>query len=352
MRVGEELLLVTVEGECFQARLRYKGCNPARSSLETVWVLEDKVWKRPSLRVTALLPEETCWRLEEARITLDRDLVALNGIRRAFDCGELRFDDDAPGVRRQKEVIVQPNAPGPERNFVPDARVRSLILHRAYWEGFKYSASSGHRLDFATDRDLEYLGVDRDAIQSNAWLLSKDRLLELHATKATMASPTPELVKNYESGGATANGSIQIFPADSQQESCNEIKRILQSAKSSLTVADNYVDHSIVDMLGVLSPNVHIKILTEHPPQGFSLAIEKFLTRHQMALEVRKHARRIHDRFIVVDDSRAYFLGASIKDAGKKLWHLLRVDDRMQLAKLRKFLGSEWDSAAAVWPPR
>jgi hypothetical protein len=351
MRVGEELLLVTVEGECFQACLKCKGCNPARSSLETVWVLEDKVWERPNLRVTSLLPEETCWQLEEARITLDRDLVALNGVRRAFDSAELRFDDNASEARRQREVIVQPNAPGPERNFVPDARVRSLILHRAYWEGFKYGASSGHWLDFATDRDLEYIGVDRNAIQRNVWLLSKDRLLEPHRTEATMASPTRELVEYCESGGATANGSIQIFPADSHQESCNEITKILQSAKSALTVADSYVDHSITDMFSVLEPQVHMRILTEHLSRGFTLAIEKFLQRHQMALEVRMHARRIHDRFIVVDESRAYSLGASIKDAGKKLWLLHRLDDRMQLAKLKNLLSSEWDSAAAVWPP-
>jgi hypothetical protein len=351
MRVGEELLLVTVEGECFQARLRHKGYNPGRSSLETSWVLEDKVWERPSLRAVALLPDETCWQLEEEGITLDHDLVALNGIRRAFDCGELHFDDIASEVRGQKEVIVRPNAPGPERDFVPDARVRSLILHRAYWEGFKYGASSGHCLDFATDRDLEYIGVDRNAIQRNAWLLSKYGLLEPHRTQASMASPTPELVESCESGGAIAKETIQIFPADSQRESCNEIKKILQSAKSALTVADNYVDHTIMDMLSVLEPQVHIRILTEHLMPDFSLAIEKFLPRHQMALEVRTHARRIHDRFIVVDESRAYSLGASIKDAGKKLWHLHRLVDRVQLTKLKNLLGSEWDSAAAVWPP-
>jgi len=137
---------------------------------------------------------------------------------------------------------------------------------------------------------------------------------------------------------------------DSQQESRNEIKRILQSATSALTVADNYVDDSVMDLLGVLRPQVHIRILTEHLPPDFSLAIENFVTRNQNALEVRKHARRIHDRFVVIDESKAYSLGASIKDAGKKLWHLHRLDGRMEIAKLKRLLSSEWDSAAAVWP--
>ena len=150
MLVGDELLLVTVGGECFRARLRHKGYNSGRSSEATYWLLEDKVWGRPNLQVIAFLPDETCWQFAE-RSALDHDLVALNGVRRAFDWGELRFNDNASQEGPQKEVIVQLNASDLEPDLVLDTRVRSLILHRAYWEGFKYSPSSSHCLDFATD---------------------------------------------------------------------------------------------------------------------------------------------------------------------------------------------------------
>ncbi len=351
MRVGEQLLVVTLAGECFEARLKHKEYNPARSSLATFWVLEDKVWERPNLRVAAFLPDETCCELE-GRSSLDHDLVGLNGVRRAFDWGELRFEDDVSERVLQREVIVSPNAPALSQNFVVDARVRSLILHRAYWEGFKYSPSSSHSLDFATDRDLDYLGVDRNAIQRNVWLLSKYGHLELDPAEATRASPTPKLVESYASGGAIAGGIIRIFPVDSQQESWNEIARIVKSAKSTLTVVDNYVDESILDMLKVVSGQVRVRVLSEHLPSNFGNAVEAFLMQHNGAtVEVRAHVKKIHDRFIIVDQGSAYSLGASIKDAGKRLWHLHRLDDRLQLAKLKNLLGAEWDSAAPVWPP-
>jgi hypothetical protein len=350
MQVGDELLVVTFEGECFGARLRHKEYNPERSSLATFWVLEDRVWERPNLGVVAFLPDETRWQLPE-RAVLDRDLLALNGVRRAFDCGELHFDDNASQEGPQKEVIVLLNPAGLERHFAVDTRIKSLILHRAYWEGFKYNPTQDRWLDFATDTELEYIGADRNAIQRNVWRLGEIGLLKLHPTEKTMAIPKNELIDDYESGASIGNGQIEIFPADSQRESCNKIKKLLESAKSSLTVADNYIDGSILGTLSAVPQRVRIRILTEHVSPDFTVAIERFLARHQMALEVRTHAKRIHDRFVVVDDSKAYALGASIKDAGKKLWHLHRLDDRLQLAKLKNFLGAEWDSAAAVWPP-
>jgi hypothetical protein len=300
--------------------------------------------------VAAFLPDEACWELE-GRSSLDHDLVALNGVRRAFDWGELHFEDDVSERVQQREVIVAPNAPGLERNFAKDTRVKSLILHRAYWEGYQHNASPGGWLDFAIDLDIEYIGVDRNAIQRNVWRLGEMGLLKVHPTVKTMAIPKIELIDNYQSGASIGNGQIEIFTAGSQRESCNKIKNILESAKSALTVADNYIDDSVFGTLSAVPPGVRIRILTEHLSPDSSIAIDNFRARHQMALEVRKHVKRIHDRFIVVDEARAYSLGASIKDAGKKLWLLHRLDDRVQLAKLKNLLDAEWDSATPVRPP-
>jgi hypothetical protein len=240
MVVGNELLLVTVGGECFLSRLRHKGYSPARSSVATFWVLEDRVWGRPSLQVAAFLPDETCWQLAEWA-GLDHDLVALNGVRRAFDCAELQFECGASEQGPQKEIIVLPNLIGQERSFVADTRGRALILHTAYWVGFKYQASQEAWVDFATDQDLEYLGVDRNTIQRNVWLLEKCGRLELHPSEKTKAVPKHQLVEDYESGGAIGHGMIRVFSADSEKESRDEIVQILKATKSTLTIVDNYV---------------------------------------------------------------------------------------------------------------
>jgi hypothetical protein len=113
----------------------------------------------------------------------------------------------------------------------------------------------------------------------------------------------------------------------------------------------NYVDDSILDILTVVNPQVRVRILTEYLPRDFSTAIKKFLVQRQIPIEVKLQLRKIHDRFIMLDENKGYSLGASIKDAGKKLWLLHRLDDRVQLAKLKNLLSSVWNSADPIWPP-
>lgn len=40
-----------------------------------------------------------------------------------------------------------------------------------------------------------------------------------------------------------------------------------------------------------------------------------------------KYADAFHDRFLVLDDLEAYIIGASLKDAGKKCFGLIAIDD-------------------------
>ncbi len=59
----------------------------------------------------------------------------------------------------------------------------------------------------------------------------------------------------------------------------------------------------------------------------------------QLALDVRKHNeqypeiviniyKKLHDRFLIIDNSDVYHIGASLKDLGKKLFAFSRMDIR------------------------
>lgn len=53
--------------------------------------------------------------------------------------------------------------------------------------------------------------------------------------------------------------------------------------------------------------------------------IMKFNTQYQM--QPVKTNTDFHDRFLIIDKAEIYHIGASIKDAGKKLWN---YEDRRQ----------------------
>lgn len=40
-----------------------------------------------------------------------------------------------------------------------------------------------------------------------------------------------------------------------------------------------------------------------------------------------KHTQAFHDRFLILDDTECYLIGASLKDAGKKSFGLAKIED-------------------------
>lgn len=70
-----------------------------------------------------------------------------------------------------------------------------------------------------------------------------------------------------------------------------------------------------------------LNILTKKKP-GVSVCIYTVKqTKLTAELEV-KYTGVFHDRFLIVDDSRTYHTGASLKDAGKKCFAINLMEDK------------------------
>ena len=91
---------------------------------------------------------------------------------------------------------------------------------------------------------------------------------------------------------------------------------IVRSADKSIVIVDNYADDSILDMLTEKKTNVAVTIITEKPSRISGLAVKKFIAQYPELQIIR--SADFHDRFIIVDESKIYHVGASLKDAGKK----------------------------------
>jgi hypothetical protein len=111
---------------------------------------------------------------------------------------------------------------------------------------------------------------------------------------------------------ATADVSELFFPVGTQHDAYTEIKKLLQKANTSLDIVDPYVDSSLFKVLGTISMNsLKIKLLTHKMPSDFSHEKSRFLLQHnQLNLEVRK-SKEFHDRFIILDKTECWHLGAS-----------------------------------------
>ena len=108
----------------------------------------------------------------------------------------------------------------------------------------------------------------------------------------------------------------QIFDAYVQ------IVNLIKQAKHTIVLIDNYIDEATLTMLSKRDVNVSATIYTRQLSQ-------------QQQLDVQRHnqqyppinictTQRNHDRFLIIDDV-VYIFGASLKDAGKKLFAYIKM---------------------------
>ena len=110
----------------------------------------------------------------------------------------------------------------------------------------------------------------------------------------------------------------QIFDAYVQ------IVSLIKQAKHSVVLIDNYIDETTLTMLSKRDTNVSATIYTRQLSDQQQLDI----TRHNQQYQpiTINLCQRNHDRFLIVDDV-VYLFGASLKDAGKKLFAYIKMQE-------------------------
>ena len=110
----------------------------------------------------------------------------------------------------------------------------------------------------------------------------------------------------------------QIFDAYVQ------IVSLIKQAKHSIVLIDNYIDETTLTMLSKRDTNVSATIYTRQLSNQQQLDI----TRHNQQYPpiTVNLCQRNHDRFLIIDDV-VYLFGASLKDAGKKLFAYIKMQE-------------------------
>jgi hypothetical protein len=91
---------------------------------------------------------------------------------------------------------------------------------------------------------------------------------------------------------------------------------LIKSAKHSLLLIDNYVDESVLLMLSKRQPKVTATVYTQRITPQLQLDLNKFNDQYP-PIDIRTY-KLSHDRFLIIDDTEVYHIGASLKDLGKK----------------------------------
>lgn len=113
------------------------------------------------------------------------------------------------------------------------------------------------------------------------------------------------------------------------------VERLIESAKKSILLIDNYVDESVLTMMSKKEKGVQVDIYTKDISKVLTLAASKFNSQYgNLALH---QTTNVHDRFLILDDQTIYLIGASLKDAGKKLFAFTQISAE-HIPELKKHL--------------
>ena len=114
------------------------------------------------------------------------------------------------------------------------------------------------------------------------------------------------------------------------------VSDIIRSAEISIVLIDNYVDDTVLKLFTKRKAGVETKIYTKKFPQ----ILQQDLQKHNEQYEeiIIEQFSDSHDRFLIIDNSTVYHIGASLKDLGKKwcAFSKMNINDLATLNKLQQ----------------
>lgn len=114
--------------------------------------------------------------------------------------------------------------------------------------------------------------------------------------------------------------------------------KIIRSAKKSIVLIDNYIDENTMIHLSKKEGDVKVVLFTKNISKQLNLDVKK--VNDQYGNFEIKTFNKSHDRFLIIDQSKVYHLGASLKDLGKK-WFAFSKLDKNSVENLLKAIENE-----------
>ncbi len=98
----------------------------------------------------------------------------------------------------------------------------------------------------------------------------------------------------------------------------------MKEAKEELIIIDNYADKSVLDMISKLKVKVILIVKTKSLLS--KLDIDKYRQQYNNLSII--YDDTYHDRYLIIDKSVVYHLGASINHGGSKTFSINTISDK------------------------
>jgi hypothetical protein len=198
--------------------------------------------------------------------------------------------------------------------------------------------TEGNRL---VTRDIEYYNLDmilsvgyrvksQRGIEFRQWAnkVLKEYLMRGYAINQRLQSLEKTVAEHGEKIDFFVRTSLQpiegVFFDGQIFDAYKFATDLIRSAKQSIALIDNYVDESVLTMLSKRKAGVTADLYTAKVNQQLQLDLKKHNTQYE-PITIHTYSN-CHDRFLIIDNTEVYHIGASIKDLGKKLFAFSKIN--------------------------
>lgn len=133
-----------------------------------------------------------------------------------------------------------------------------------------------------------------------------------------------EYISNHEESSQKVFFDGQIYDAFSL------ISSLILKATTDILLIDGYVDTGTLDLLSKKQPNVTVEIHTFRRGCRLTNAEITAFNGQYPTLNIN-YMTNFHDRFLILDHTVGYHIGASLKDAGKKCFAITLLEDKQTI---------------------
>ena len=270
------------------------------------------------------------------QVMLDSDLAMLYGVEtRALNQAVTRHPDRFPErfcfrlTREEEEILKSQSVISSEEGWGGRRKP-----HRVFTETGVSMLSAVLRSKTAAAvsvRIMDSFVEMRHFIASNAAMFDQIRSVELRQLEYQKTTDERfERVFDYME--AHEAPKQKVFFDGQVYDAFELLVSLVQKAEKSITLIDGYVDTGTLNILAKKADGVDVTIWT-HPRTSLTqLDVDTFNAQYpQLAVE---HTTAFHDRFLILDDAEGYFVGASLKDAGKKSFAITAIEDSDTIASI------------------
>ncbi len=212
------------------------------------------------------------------------------------------------------------------QNVTAIKNVMSRSLPYAFTEQGIYMLATVLKGELATKQSINIMRAFKEMrhfIANNALMFEKINAIELKQFEYQKSSDE-KFSKIFEYMAEHEESNQKIFFDGQIFDAFILLTDIIGHAKKEIILIDGYVDVITLNIIAKKKAGVNVFVYTLPSAKISVQDINNFNTQYP-ALTVKK-TTAFHDRFLIIDDTEGYHIGASLKDAGKKCFGINKIE--------------------------